>query len=168
MKTRAAVIVALLTLGVMPGGAGATAGPQEETGTIIFPIPDPQTGGASCFQGVPRRINMASQGTVSGPFGVIFDVDKATWNGKFKLDVATGPTGQEDLDIYFFLNFGPGIPEDPSMNSPSIIGTYNNAAVGGEKGSIPAESTKAIVCMKGGIIADFEYVGTPPKKKKKG
>ena len=166
MKTRAVVIVMLFTLGSFAGNAGAAAGPQEETGTIILPAPDPQTGAATCFQGIPRRINMASQGTVSGPFGVIFDVDKATWNGKFKLEVATGPTGQEDLDIYFFLNFGPGIPEDPSMNSPSIIGEFNTTAVGGEKGSIPAQSTKAIVCMKGGVIADFSYVGTLAKKKK--
>ncbi len=167
MKSRAVLVTALLVLGMSPLHAGAAAGPQEVSGTIILPIPDPQAGAASCFQGVPRRINMASQGLVSGPFGVIFDIDKATWGGKFKLTVASGPLGTEDLDIYFFMNFGPGIPEDPSMNAPAIIGTYNTTAVGGETGVVTPTSTKAIVCMKDGVVADFEYVATPPKKKKR-
>ena len=167
MRSRALLVIALLVLGITPLQAAPAGGPQEESGTIILPIPDPQAGGASCFQGVPRRINMASQGLVSGPFGVIFDIDKATWGGNFKLDVTSGPLGTEDLDIYFFMTFGPGIPEDPSMNAPTIVGTYNTAAAGGETGTVTPTSTKALVCMKGGAVADFEYVATPPKKKKK-
>src|SRR5437867_5037343 len=95
---------------------------QKETGAVYLPVPDPQDGGASCFQGVARRANMVSQGVLSGPFGAIFDVAKSTWGGKFVLKVTSGVTGAEDLDIYFFSSFGPAITDDPTMNSPVFSG----------------------------------------------
>ncbi len=159
---------------VMLLASGASAGEsakqsrvpsQEESGTVIFPVPHPQDPNI-CFQGVARRLNMVSQGAISGPFGGIFDVDKATWGGKFKLD-GKGVTGSEDLDLYFFQSFGPGIPDDPSMNAPTILQEYSERKAGGEEGTVPATATKAIVCLYSGFGANWTYKADPPAKKKK-
>ncbi|MGH2819109.1 MAG: hypothetical protein ACRDJ5_00495 [Actinomycetota bacterium] len=161
---RALVLAIVLSL-IVPAANATVAAPQEESGTILFPTPHPQDP-SICFQGVGRRINMVSQGVVSGPFGVIFDVDKATWKGKFKLDITGGATGREDIDLYFFSTFGE-IADDPSMNSPTILTQYQERNTKGEAGVIPPESTKAIACLWDGFGASFDYEGTPPVKKKK-
>jgi len=165
---RKLILSALTTLLLMAPVADAKvpAGPQKESGTVLFPTPHPQDPN-TCFQGIGRRISMISQGTVSGPFGAIFDVDKATWGGKFKLSVTGGATAQEDVDLYLFKDFGGAPPEDPLYNSPTILATYQEREAGGEVGVIPAGSTKAIVCLFNGFAADFEYTAAPPKKKSK-
>lgn len=159
---------AVLTAALLAASPVAQAGPaptQEETGTVVFPTPHPQDPSV-CFQGVGRRVNMASQGTVSGPFGAIFDVDPKTWKGKFKL-TAAGISGDVDVDIYFFDHFGPSIADDPSMNSPVITTQYQERNTDGEAGVIPPNSNKAIVCLFDGFGADFEYEASAPKPKKK-
>jgi hypothetical protein len=138
-------------------------GPQKETGQVVLPTPHPQDPNV-CFQGVARRINMISQGVYNGPFfGAIFDVDKATWNGKLKLTITEDSGHAEDLDIYLFANFGQAPPDDPAYNSPVILATYQERKAGGEVGLIPEGTTKAIVCLWTGVYADFSYVGKPPK-----
>ena len=156
------------SMSLLPAAQAAPAGKsvaQEESGTVLFPTPHPQDP-AICFQGVARRINMLSQGTVSGPFGEIFDIDKATWGGKFKLEVPSGATGREDMDLYFFQTFGGTIPEDPILNSPVILHQYQERKPGGEVGTVPPEATKAIACLFDGAAASFEYKADPPKAKK--
>lgn len=143
----------------------ATSAGQEESGTVLFPTPHPQNPDI-CFQGVARRIHMLSQGTVSGPFGEIFEIDKVTWKGKFTLEVTDGATGSEDLDLYFFKDFGASIPDDPILNSPTILQTYEDRGPGGEKGTVPPEATLAIACLYDGAAASFDYEADPPKVKK--
>ncbi len=155
-RTAILATVALLAISISPI-AQAGAGGQEVSGTIVFPIPDPQDTGATCFQGVERRINMVNQNTFTGLFGYVFDVDKKTWNKKFTVE-PTGGGGTPDLDIYFYLNFGPGIPDDPSMNGPSFVGEFTETKAGGEAGAVPKTATKALVCMKGSVATSFEYV----------
>lgn len=162
---KVAALGLLVCLSVLPAAHAAPAG-QEESGTVVFPTPHPQDP-SICFQGVARRINMVTQGTVSGPFGAIFDIDKTTWKGKFTLEVTGGATGAEDFDLYFFQDFGPGIPDDPSMNAPVILQTYQERGPGGEAGTVPPEAVKAIACLYDGAAADWEYKAEPPKKKKK-
>lgn len=169
MMRKTAAILLVTALGVVPlAEAGARPAPaaQEESGTVLFPTPHPQDP-SICFQGIGRRINMVSQGLVSGPFGAIFEVDPATWGGKFKL-TATGISGGVDVDLYLFDNFGPSIVEDPSMNSPVILNQYQERNTDGEVGVIPENSNLAIVCLYDGVGASFEYEAAPPKAKKKG
>lgn len=147
-----------------PVAEARVQGAQEESGMVILPTPHPQDPNV-CFQGVGRRINMATQGAVSGPFGAIFDIDEATWGGKFKL-TGSGATGTEDVDLYFFGTFG-DIAADPTMNSPTIFATYQERNTEGEVGTVPPESTKAIVCLYTGLAVNWEYSASPPKKKKK-
>jgi hypothetical protein len=164
MNRRTVAVLLAAALGVVPlAEAGANvAGPtQAESGKILVPTPHPQDP-SICFQGVARRINMLSQGVVSGPAGSIFEVDKATWNGKFKLTSNAG-----DVDIYFFDNFGDSIPDDPALNSPVITTQYQERGPDGETGTIPPNSNKAIVCLYEGVNVDWEYEANAPAKAKK-
>jgi hypothetical protein len=168
MKRKLSAIMLVAALGLVPlAEAGATQAPatQEEKGTVLFPTPHPQDPNI-CFQGVARRVNMLSQGVVSGPFGAIFEVDKKTWNGKFAL-TGSGATGAVDLDIYFFDHFGDSIPDDPALNSPVITTQYQERNTDGEVGTIPPNTNLAIVCLYDGAGANFEYKASPPKVKKK-
>lgn len=161
-KLAAGSISALMAMSAFSVAFGAS-GPQEVSGSVLFPMPHPQDP-TICFQGTERRINMATQGYgPTGTFGYVFDVDKTTWKGKFKL-VSTG--SEADLDIYFFQSFGDPV-EDPSMNSPVILTQYQERNTEGEAGVIPPNTTKAIVCMFDGFHGEFDYTAAPPAKKKK-
>lgn len=169
MFERSIVLTAAVALLVAPmGAAGARrAAPQEESGTIVLPAPSPNAG-EGCWQGFARRFWIVSMGQTGGPMGGAFEVDESTWNGKFKLDVAGGASGSEDVDIHYFLNTGTLDPADPAMQTVSQSSSYQTEAAGGEKGTVPEGSTVAIVCLRPGTGANAEwtYTATPPKKKK--
>lgn len=161
------VVVATMLIGSPMAEARDVFQGQEESGQVIGATPHPQDPSV-CFQGVGRRINMITQGVYNGPvFGAIFDVDKGTWGGKFKLTITGSATGSEDIDLYLYKDFGPWIPEDPIANSPTILATYQERNTEGETGKIPPETTKALVCLWSGAEADWEYEAKPPKKAKK-
>jgi hypothetical protein len=143
----------------------ADAGPQEVSGTNVFPVPHPQDP-TICFQGVARRAYLISQGNYNDTFGTVFEVDKATWGGKFKLELTDGATGTEDMDIYFFSDIGTLGPDDPGMLTVAQSGVYQERKAGGEVGLVPPTSTFGITCLHDGFNASFTYTATPAKKKK--
>ncbi len=164
----AATIVASLA----PAGVNArpAAAPQEETGTVLLPGPGPNgevTGG--CWTGWPRRAWIFSGGATAGPFGSMFKVDPATWNGKFKLEVLSGMSGSEDLDLTFYIDPGKPDPGDPAQQTVTQSTAYLTRKPGGEEGIVPPEATVALICLGigTGANAEWEYVATPPAKKKK-
>jgi hypothetical protein len=168
------VITLLLAMALMgavaPVGAEArVAPPQKETGAVLLPGPGPNgetTGG--CWTGWARRFWIFSQGATAGPFGSMFAIDKATWDGKFKLDVVSGGAGTEDLDITFYADPGTIDPTDPAMQGGIMeTGAYLTRKAGGEAGIVPRTSTLALVCLgiTTGYNAEWAYTGTPKKKK---
>lgn len=161
-----AAVVGLFATLVAPA-AGAQSG-QEESGTAYANLPSPNGPDNDCFQGYGRRVYVISQGTVNHVLGSMFEVDEATWGGKFKLE-GKGITGNEDLDLYFYSFLG-DVVQDPSLNSPTIIGEFTDRGAGGETGVVPVTSTHAFVCLlpTTGAAAQWTYEATPPKKKKKG
>lgn len=169
--TALAVLMALTALAV-PTGAQAGGGGQEVEGTVLGPSPGPNgetTGG--CWTGWPRRFYIFTNGAVKEtPFGSMFEIDKATWGGKFKLDVVSGAMGTEDLDLTFYADPGEVDPNDPAQQGGiTETGAYLNRKPGGEVGTVPETTTVALVCLDldSGYDAEFKYKATPPKKKKK-
>ena len=165
-------VAATMIAALAPAGAQARiAGPQKEEGAVLLPGPGPNgetTGG--CWTGWPRRFWIFSGGAAAGPFGSMFEIDKATWNGKFKLEVVAGAQGSEDLDITFYNNPGEIDPEDPAMQGGIIeTGAYLTREAGGETGTVPPTTTVALICLGigTGANAEWSYTATPPKKKKK-
>ena len=148
----------------------AAPGPQKEEGSVLLPGPGPNgetTGG--CWTGWARRFWIFSQGTTGGPFGHMIEVDPTTWDGKFKLEVTSGGSGTEDLDMTYYVDPGPLDPADPAMQAGIVESSaYLTRKPGGEAGTVPRESTVALVCLAigSGFNAEFTYTATPPKKKK--
>lgn len=169
------VIVALLALSLVtalaPLGAQAAVGPQKEEGSVLLPGPGPNgetTGG--CWTGWARRAWIFSQGSTGGPFGHMIEIDPATWDGKFTLEVTGGGAGTEDLDMTYYVYPGKIDPTDPAMQSGIVeSSSYLTREPGGEAGTVPRESTLALVCLAigSGYNAEFTYTAMPPKKKKK-
>ena len=167
------VMAAILVAALAPvsASAGASTPPQEETGTVILPGPGPNgetTGG--CWTGWARRFWIFSGGATSGPFGSMIEIDKSTWGGKFKLEVLGGASGTEDLDVTYYVDPGKIDPADPAMQGGIIeSSSYLTREAGGEVGTVPPESTLALVCLAigTGANAEWSYTATPPKKKKK-
>ena len=166
------LLLAMLIAALSPLGARAGAPPQKEEGTVILPGPGPNgetTGG--CWTGWARRFWIVSGGAESGPFGSMFEIDKSTWDGTFKLDVTSGGMGTEDLDITFYADPGHVDPADPAQQAGIIeTGAYLTRKAGGEAGMVPRTSTVALVCLGTGTgyNAGWSYTATPPVKKKKG
>jgi hypothetical protein len=164
----AATVVAALA---PAGAARPMTAAQEETGNVLLPGPGPNgetTGG--CWTGHARRAWILSQGTTAGPFGSMIEIDPATWDGKFKLDVVSGLSGTEDLDVTFYVDPGHVDPTDPAMQSGIIESSaYLTREAGGEVGTVPRESTLALVCLAigTGANAEWSYTALPPAKKKK-
>ena len=166
----ALALVATLFAALSPVSAQAGAAGQTAEGNIPIAAPGPNgetTGG--CWTGWSRRAWILSGGATSGPTGSMFEIDKSTWNGKFKLEVTGGAAGTEDLDMTFYANPGPLDPADPAMQSGIVeTGSYLSREAGGEVGTVPPTSTVVLICLAIGTggNADWSYTATPPKKKK--
>ena len=162
------VLVAALVAAFSPVGARAeVAPPQKEEGTVLLPAPGPNgetTGG--CWTGWARRFLIFSGGATAGPFGSMIQIDKSTWNGKFKLDVVSGGQGTEDLDITFYVDPGKLDPGDPAQQGGIIESTsYLSREAGGEAGTVPPKATLGLVCLAigTGFNAEWSYTAAPKK-----
>lgn len=165
-------LAATLVAALFPPSARADAAPkQEETGTVLLPGPGPNgevTGG--CWTGYPRRFWIFTSGATAGPFGSMFEIDKATWGGKFKVEVTNGLSGAEDLDLTFYADPGKIDPADPAQQGGIVeTGSYLTREAGGETGTVPPTTTLALICLGvgSGANAEWAYEADPPAKKKK-
>jgi hypothetical protein len=169
-KTLTVGLAGLLAASLLsPASAGAPA--QEEDGVIAAPAPF--TDDSGCFAGLQRRVAIVSQEQAKGIVGYNFDIDKATWGGKFALEVTDG-VGDVDMDILFYGEFGTvdDVVNDPGgAGAPFSVG-FQTREPGGEAGVVPKEVTKAIVCIYAGqqgagAAGAFHYEASAPVKKKK-
>jgi hypothetical protein len=166
----ALALAATLFAALSPVGAQAgTVGPQKHEGNVLLPAPGPNDP-TGCWQGWARRAWIFSGGATASPLGDMFEIDKSTWGGKFKLEVAGGMAGTEDLDVTFYANPGTVDPVNDPAQQGGIVetGSYLTREAGGEVGTVPPTSTVVLVCLATGTgaNADYTYTATPPKKKK--
>jgi hypothetical protein len=149
-KLASIVVVAALASAPLPAGAAKKAKQQRVEGSVLLPAPFYGDTG-SCFAGLHRRIFTLAGDQSNGVVGYAFDIDPATWNKNFVLEVVDSAQ-PADLDIYMYIRF-PAVEEWP--NDPVNAGTpvsvdYKTRAVGGEAGKVPEEAVRAIVCLYGG------------------
>ncbi len=169
-KILTVALATMVAASLFSPASAAKAKKQEVEGSVLLPLPFLDDSG--CYAGTHRRLAIATGGNNNEITGYHFDVDKATWNGKFNLE-ATGGQGYIDFDIYFYSDFGTaGNPDDPLINEGFMSAQYNTREAGGEKGTVPPDMNKVIVCMYGGALGQgfegtFKYTATPPPKKKK-
>lgn len=155
------MLVGALVMAFMPASATAQKKkkkrppPQEVEGSI--PLPAPFIDDSGCYAGLHRRLQLLTGENANGIIGFHFDVEDRTWNQNFVLE-ATGGSGDVDLDIYFYKDFGQaGNPDDPLMNDVISV-SHNTRGSKYETGKVPEEMNKVIVCMMaGGSNATFTY-----------
>lgn len=153
-------LVKLVALGMVASTAlagAAVAGKgarQDVSGTIAMQAPpsDATDNPNGCYSGVHRRFAIATQEQVNGVVGYHFDVDAATWGKKFRLT----PGSAVDIDITFYSEFGTVEQATDTGFAPYNL-TFEERNNDGEFGKVPADMTKAIVCMKAGQNAAFTY-----------
>lgn len=155
MKRIVSVATSLVAAAALVTAPAATAAPKRQTVEGSIAMRAPFTDLASCYSGAHRRLAVATQEQVNGVVGYHFDLDAATINKPFKLEV-TGGQGAVDLDITFYADFGTIEQATDTGYAPYNM-SYEKREPGGEKGVVPKETTKAIVCMFDGAGASFTY-----------
>jgi len=159
-KLIATMGVAILAGSLFSGAALAAkkkpAAHQHVEGNILMQAPpsDATDNPNGCYSGVHRRINILAQEQANGIVGFHFDIDPGTWKKKFRL---TPLTDGVDIDITFYTEFGTPEQATDTGYAPYTVG-YEERDTEGEFGKVPPDMTKAIVCMKVGQNADFEYM----------
>lgn len=158
-------LVSLLLIGtvvaaIAPGAAvaGKKKKPpvrQEESGHIALQAPpaDATADPNGCYAGVHRRIAVATQEQVNGVVGYHFEVDEKTWKMPFRLT----PGSDVDIDILFYSEFGTLDQATDTGYAPYNV-TFEERDNDGEFGKVPPDTTRALVCMKVGNDANFDYV----------
>lgn len=155
-------VVSLVALGLVASMAvsgAAVAGKakgvrQDVSGTILMQAPpsDATDNPNGCYAGVHRRLAVVSQEQVNGVVGYHFEVDPGTWKKKFRLT----PGSAVDIDITFYSEFGTVEQATDTAYAP-LNYTFEERNNEGEFGVVPADTTRAIVCMKTGQNAPFTY-----------
>ena len=162
MKKLIAIGIAVL-LAVPLGGTAALAGKKKQQkveGSVAGAARHPD----GCYSGVHRRLQAITMQNANGLVGYDWDVDKATWNKPFVLEL-TGGVGTVDLDITYYLGERTKLEDfveeggDPAV--PATV-AYETHEEGGEKGTVPKGALWAIVCIYesengAGALADFTY-----------
>ena len=140
------------------GGASAAA-PKQQTvdGSIAMMAPWAGTTLETCYSGGHRRLMVLSgeAAPLNGVVGYSFDVDPATENKPFVLEVTGGQAGV-DLDITFYTDFGTVEQATDTAYAPANVG-FESREPGGEAGTVPKGMKKVIVCMHTGAEATFTY-----------
>ena len=190
-KVVALLLTALLGAAIVsaPASAGKKKkkpkGPpviQTQEGKITLPAINVQANGdpTKCWAGLHRRVATISQenGQLNGTVGYLFDIDPKTWNKPFFLE-ATGGEGPVDFDLYLYQKMPPVEEwgDDPTNAGTAVSVEYTDRAPGGEFGTVPKGTIKAIVCLFGAHPssgstdeprnATFKYTSGLGVKKKK-
>ena len=155
MKKLVSLATSLVAAAALVTAPGAVAAPKQQTVEGSVALRAPFTDLASCYAGLHRRMAVVSQEQVNGVVGYHFDLDPATINKPFKLEV-TGGQGAVDLDITFYSEFGTVEQATDTSYAPYNV-SFGEREPGGEKGIVPKETAKAIVCMFDGAGASFKY-----------
>lgn len=130
---------------------------QEAEGTILAPLRFPLDATYSSWPGGQRQL-WAIAGS-NGHLGYTIELDEGADGGLFTLDVVSGATGLEDLDISFYASFNPVVSS----------ATYAERKAGGESATIPDGSRFAVITMFNGANAAFRFtsytaVSPPPEE----
>lgn len=144
-------LTALVAGGLAAAPAPAAAKPvQMVEGTVTAMTRFPADATYSTWVKPQRDVyNTTGQ---SGQAGAVFEVGKKSWGGRFALELVSGATGREDLDVTFYSD----------MTAPTTSGDKTTRTAGGETGVVPSGTTHAIVSLFTGADADFVYRGYAP------
>jgi hypothetical protein len=145
------IVATIAALAVLPASEGfakkKAAKLQTVEGTIE--LPQPYAADGTCIYRTQRTAYTAGGESSNGRFGWVFEVDPATVNKPFKLEVAAGA----GMDISFYMDLGDA--SDPTTAPANTA--FETTGPGGESGTVPDGYKYAFVCMTEGTNAGFTY-----------
>jgi hypothetical protein len=148
---RVALAAALVgAAGAPHASAQAGAQVQQVEGTILAPLRFAADPNYSSWPGGQRQVWTIAGS--NGHVGYTIELDEAASGGTFTLDVVSGTTGLEDLDIAFYASFNPVVSG----------ATYMERKAGGEAATIPDGSRFAVITMFTGANATFRFTSYAP------
>lgn len=151
--------LSLLLLGAMlvafaPGGAPEDGRPSGFVqGTIQFPTRFTDAEGG--WPGLVRRVWNCSAAT-NGTIGYVAEIFPESWGGYFTTSEITDDTGEGDLDIFFYSEFG----DCGGQAAPVTVAEFQND--GPEAGFVPEGATKAVFFTAEGVDLRFTYEDFEP------
>ena len=167
MRKLMAIAILAGVASLAPISAHATL---EIQGFIKYPTRYPDTATLDVsrgFPGVGRRLWLATDGltggavSTNGTVAYVIEVSQETWGQEFVVGNVQDSTGEADLDIYFYDDFGKTVDTDnidaDTAPTTSIDGEFGTVAAGGEIGIVPEGATRAIVFTGNGMDSTFTY-----------
>jgi hypothetical protein len=140
----------LAAVGAPSASAQTGAQVQQVEGTILAPLRFAADATYSSWPGGQRQAwSIAGS---NGEVGYTIELDEGADGGTFTLDVVSGATGLEDLDIAFYASFNPVVSS----------ATYMERKTGGESATIPDGSRFAVITMFNGANAAFRFTSYAP------
>jgi Subtilase family len=140
----------LAAIGSPPASAQSGAQVQQVEGTILAPLRFAADATYSSWPGGQRQVwSIAGS---NGQVGYTIELEEGADGGTFTLDVVSGATGLEDLDIAFYASFNPVVSS----------ATYMERKTGGESATIPDGSRFAVITMFNGANAAFRFTSYTP------
>ena len=139
-----------VTLAAVPGPASAQEPAQTVQASIAAPLRFALDATYASWPGGQRQLwsIAGSNGHVGYTLALRCEEGGVcVEGGRFDLDVVSGATGLEDLDVTFYSSF------DPVVST----GAFNTRALGGEEYTIPDGSRFAIITMFDGLNATFRF-----------
>jgi hypothetical protein len=155
-RTLLLAVVAALALSVVPASGSQPPGrlEQQEQGSImLFTRFTDLEGG---WPGLGRRVWLCSAAS-NGAIAHIFEVWEETWGGMFVIDNVDDATGEANIQVYFYEEFG----DCGGQAAPVTTGEFASNQPG-EVGFVPDRTRKAVVFMPTGLNASFRYRGWAP------
>lgn len=131
---------------------------EEQWGFVqgTIELPTRFIDGESGWPGLGRRVWLCSADT-NGTIAYIFDVYAPSWGGPFVIDDVTDQTGEADLDVYFYEEFG----DCGGGAAPTTVGEFDSPEPG-EFGFVPQGARKAVVFTANGVQSSFTYSAWSP------
>ncbi len=124
---------------------------QTQEGSVLLPLRFAADPTYSSWPGGQRQVWQATGN--NGTVGYTFELSPDVAGGDFVLEVLSGGTGSEDLDIAFYASLTPTVSTSTLMTRQA----------GGERGFIPAGSRYAVVTMFEGADATFRFEAFTPQ-----
>lgn len=158
-KLPVVLLLLLLAFAGLPTAAQEPLGTTVQTVNGSIAVPTRFTNPEQGFPGLGRRLWLLHPAT-NGTAMYVFEVDPASWGGAFTITNVSDATGEADLDIYFYEDFGTVgalLTGDPGL--PVSTAEYGARGAGGDTGFIPPKSRYGIVFTYNGVQSVFTYNG---------
>ena len=142
-------VAALAVPGIASAGDPVGTAVQQVAGTIA--VPNPTRDAPAVVTRHSRTLGLTAS-AANGTTHWFFKVDPSTIGGEF---VLSSTSADADYDVLFYSDPG-------SINDGATSTDFQTAALGGERGIVPPDTTHVLIYPAAGVNTPFTYTGHAP------